>query len=198
MKKSVSRSRVNGFLDVNGRKIVNGAGEEVLLMGWGLGNWLLCEGYMWLAYNQPRFDRPRRIEAVVEELTGKAFAEKFWAVLAQMETGTAGSSLKTAAAADKVCAFAAEYELWNPDVKALRGNMLAAFEGLSAEDQQAAQTGFDAVLALVEACMEDWEANRGVFEDAGVAETMDEIVYDPLNRLAWRNLRDHTLTMGNE
>ena len=78
MKKNVSRSRVNGFLDTDGRRIVNGAGEEVLLTGWGLGNWLLCEGYMWLAPGQPRFDRPRRIEAVVEELTGKAWADRFW------------------------------------------------------------------------------------------------------------------------
>ena len=37
-----------------------------------------------------------------------------------------------------------------------------------------------------------------VFEDAGVTETMDEVMYDPLNRLAWKNLRDHTLTMGND
>lgn len=78
MKKNVSRSRVNGFLDTDGRRIVNAAGEEILLMGWGLGNWLLCEGYMWMAYNLPRFDRPRRIEAAVEELAGKAWAEKFW------------------------------------------------------------------------------------------------------------------------
>nr|AIF25967.1 putative glycoside hydrolase [uncultured bacterium Ad_095_K16_contig2] len=33
---------------------------------------------MWLAYNHPRFDRPRRIEAVVEELAGKAYADQFW------------------------------------------------------------------------------------------------------------------------
>ncbi len=78
MKKNVSRSRVEGFLDVCGRKTVNGAGEEVLLMGWGLGNWLLCEGYMWLAYDIPRFDRPRRIENVIEQLAGSAWAEKFW------------------------------------------------------------------------------------------------------------------------
>ena len=26
---------------------------------------------------------------------------------------------------------------------------------------------------------------------------MDEMMYDPLNRLVWENLRDHTLTMGN-
>ena len=52
MKKNISRNRVNGFLNTDGRRIVNGEGEEVLLAGWGLGNWLLCEGYMWLAYNR--------------------------------------------------------------------------------------------------------------------------------------------------
>lgn len=78
MKAEMSRSRVKGFLDVNGRKIVNGDGEEILLTGWGLGNWLLCEGYMWLANGYERFDRPRRIETVIEELTGKEFAADFW------------------------------------------------------------------------------------------------------------------------
>ena len=78
MKKKFSRSLVEGFLDTDGRRIVNGEGKEILLTGWGLGNWLLCEGYMWMAHNRPRFDRPRRIEAVIEELTGKAWADKFW------------------------------------------------------------------------------------------------------------------------
>lgn len=78
MKKAVNRNRVNGFLNVDGRRIINEAGEDVLLMGWGLGNWLLCEGYMWLSEGCDRFDRPRRIETVVEELTGKAFADRFW------------------------------------------------------------------------------------------------------------------------
>ena len=27
---------------------------------------------------------------------------------------------------------------------------------------------------------------------------MDEVMYDPLNREAWKKLRDHTLTMGND
>ena len=42
MKKAISRNRVKGFLDVQGRRIVNEDGEDVLLVGWGLGNWLLC------------------------------------------------------------------------------------------------------------------------------------------------------------
>lgn len=70
-------SEIKGFLHTMGRKIVNGLGEEILLTGWGLGNWLLPEGYMWLA-DSTRFDRPRRIEQVIEELTGKAYARKFW------------------------------------------------------------------------------------------------------------------------
>lgn len=78
LKQEMMQSRVKGFLDVRGKKIVNEEGEEILLTGWGLGNWLLCEGYMWLANGYERFDRPRRIEAVIEELTGREFAADFW------------------------------------------------------------------------------------------------------------------------
>ena len=68
---------IKGFLHREGRKVVNGVGEEILLKGWGLGNWLLQEGYMWHIFS-PRFDRPRRIEQVVEELAGKKYADTFW------------------------------------------------------------------------------------------------------------------------
>lgn len=73
----MDRGRVRGFLDVRGREIVNGVGEPVLLNGWALGNWLHSEGYMWLC-DAPRFDRPRRMEAVIEELVGKPAADAFW------------------------------------------------------------------------------------------------------------------------
>jgi aryl-phospho-beta-D-glucosidase BglC (GH1 family) len=74
-----SRNLVQGYLKRQENKLVNGNGEEIILTGWGLGNWLLPEGYMWLYDGNSRMDRPRRIEAVVEELTGKAYAEQFWA-----------------------------------------------------------------------------------------------------------------------
>lgn len=73
-----SRSLVKGFLKAQDTKIVNDEGDEILLAGWGLGNWLLPEGYMWLAGDNKNFDRPRRIEKTIEELTGSAFAETFW------------------------------------------------------------------------------------------------------------------------
>lgn len=72
----MSRDRVSGFLRASGRELVNGKGEPIILSGWGLGNWLLCEGYMWKA--GPRGDRPRRLEQVVRELAGSEYAESFW------------------------------------------------------------------------------------------------------------------------
>ena len=72
------RTRVKGFLRAQGHAIVNGSGEEILLSGWGLGNWLLCEGYMWLAHDNRGFDRPRNIEETVRDLTGSSYAAEFW------------------------------------------------------------------------------------------------------------------------
>lgn len=78
MLEKLSRDRVKGFLHADGTKIVNEMGEEIILTGWGLGNWLLCEGYMWLSYKSKRFDRPHRIEQVIRELTGSNYSEQFW------------------------------------------------------------------------------------------------------------------------
>ena len=71
---------MSGFLHRSGRKIIDGDGNEILLIGWGLGNLFVKEGYMWGAFNTPRFDRSRRIEQVVEELTGKKYARDFWRI----------------------------------------------------------------------------------------------------------------------
>ena len=75
--RKLSRERVNGFLRTDGRKIVNGKGEEILLMGWGLGNWLNPEGYMWLS-DSPSFSRGRDIEQAILGLTDEAYAARFW------------------------------------------------------------------------------------------------------------------------
>lgn len=78
MKKALNRNRVCGFLRAEGMELKNGRGEPVLLLGWGLGNWLLCEGYMWGMGEFARFDRPRRIEEPLELLTGEKYAARFW------------------------------------------------------------------------------------------------------------------------
>jgi endoglucanase len=74
---SVSQlSEAEGFLRTQGQNMVDENGNAVLLRGVGLGNWLLPEGYMWKFGNQG--DRPRKIEAIVNELIGPQSAERFW------------------------------------------------------------------------------------------------------------------------
>lgn len=65
------------FLKTQGTRVINELGEEVRLIGVGLGNWLLPEGYMWL-WGDTQADRPRRIETVIQGLIGKEKSDMFW------------------------------------------------------------------------------------------------------------------------
>ena len=78
MFEKISRSAVDGFLKVDGRRIINGKGEEFLPLGVAFGNWLLCEGNMWAFGEGNYYDRPRRFEALVRELCGSKYASTFW------------------------------------------------------------------------------------------------------------------------
>ncbi len=68
-----------GFLHVQDGQIVEGNGEPILLRGFGLGGWLVPEGYM--LHNQAwieGFESPTEIEEHVESLIGADLAEDFW------------------------------------------------------------------------------------------------------------------------
>ncbi len=78
MFEKISRSAVSGFLAVDGRRIINGRGEEFLPLGVAFGNWLLCEGNMWAFGEGNYYDRPRRFEALIRELCGSVYADGFW------------------------------------------------------------------------------------------------------------------------
>ena len=70
-----------GFLHVENGQIVEGNGEPILLRGFGLGGWLVPEGYM--LHNQAwidGFESPTQIEAHVESLIGPEAATEFWAL----------------------------------------------------------------------------------------------------------------------
>ncbi|MDR1078727.1 MAG: glycoside hydrolase family 5 protein [Propionibacteriaceae bacterium] len=64
------------FLRRDGRRLVDGTGQPVLLRGVAVGNWWLPEGYMW------RFGdavpSPRQIEDFFVSLIGSEPAERFW------------------------------------------------------------------------------------------------------------------------
>lgn len=67
-----------GFLHVNGKNIVNGDGENIILRGIGTGNWMLQEGYMMqsssVAGTQHEF-RAKLIETVGVEKTKEFYNE---------------------------------------------------------------------------------------------------------------------------
>lgn len=87
------RSLVKGFLHSEGTKIVNGDGEEIILQGWGCGNWTNPEGFMIGAPTDiqlkgdifapklippRRFDRRRTMDQTIRELCGSQYAREFW------------------------------------------------------------------------------------------------------------------------
>lgn len=67
---------IDGFVKIQGQKLLNGRGDQILLRGVALGGWLLPEGYMWRFPEQG--DRPRRIRKIIEDLVGREKSELFW------------------------------------------------------------------------------------------------------------------------
>ena len=63
------------FLTCRSAQVYDGK-TPVLLRGFGLGGWLLPEGYMWQMEGE--YDRPRRMEKLIESLCGAEYAHTFW------------------------------------------------------------------------------------------------------------------------
>ena len=70
---SFNQSNAQGFLKAEGRKIVNGQGEKVLLRGIGLGGWMVQEGYMLHVNGQQH-----KIKERIETLIGTKRTEEFY------------------------------------------------------------------------------------------------------------------------
>lgn len=66
---------VDGFLRVQGTRIVDGEGRPVLLRGMGLGGWMLQEGYM---LDVPGTGTQRSIRARIAELVGPERTDAFY------------------------------------------------------------------------------------------------------------------------
>ena len=64
------------YYTTKGKNIVDRqTGATVLLRGFGIGCWLLPEGYMW---GIRKMDRPRQFEQAIEDLIGEEDAGEFW------------------------------------------------------------------------------------------------------------------------
>lgn len=71
------KSNGQGYLKAEGKRIVNGKGENVLLRGIGLGGWMLQEGYMLGIHEQ---GQQYRIRQRIDSLIGPAQTEEFYDV----------------------------------------------------------------------------------------------------------------------
>jgi endoglucanase len=65
-----------GFLNVQGKKIINGTGQEVYLKGIGLGGWLLQEGYM--LHTSSFANAQWQIRKKIQDLVGTANTQLFY------------------------------------------------------------------------------------------------------------------------
>ncbi len=123
--------------------------------------------------------------------------ENYFHTIGGYEPGVAGSSISEALSAYAAVQYAAGNALWAADVPTLRENLLAAWESMSEEEHGYFDNNFMDVVVLIDNCRADWAANRGVFEDGGVAEEMEALLQDETAMASWSSLRNFTLTMGN-
>ena len=72
---SLSFAQQNKFVQCKGKIFVEPNGNEILLKGINLGNWLNPEGYMFHFKDVNSF---RLIDNVIKELVGADDARKFW------------------------------------------------------------------------------------------------------------------------
>ena len=126
-----------------------------------------------------------------------AFADFYFRAVAGIPQGVAGASLSQAQCACDVLAFAAGNELWLADEDTLRANMLEAWESLTDDERASFDANFPELNELLNSCFEDWDANRGPFEDAGVADIMEELFEGGTAQWSWDTLSANTWTLGN-
>ena len=129
--------------------------------------------------------------------SAQTLADEYFRVVGAYHMGTAGSSLAKAKAACDVVSFAAGQKLSGAHIPSLRQNLLQAWESLSEDERTYFDENFLDLVLYIQTCTTDWEQNRGIFEDAGVAEEMEKLLNDPDAMESWNVLQSHTVTLGN-
>ena len=90
--------------------------------------------------------------------------------------GTAGSSLKEAAAACRLMMFAGDKQLADADEMILSEAAAEALAGLTEEQRAELSGNMESINNLLTAAFDDYESMRDLFDTAGVAEEMDLLV----------------------
>ncbi len=179
--------------DENGK----GSGEEQWADAEGSFFWSSTGILMWYDSKEEKSTDFRFDRSVTPVPTAEELAENFFKVIGSIPTGTAGASLKQAEAIGETMSYASRNTIWAADNAALRTNILAAWNSLTEEEQAAFDESFISVLTAARSAKEDWDGNKGVYEDAGVAETVSGLLANRGAWLSWEPLTSNTLTLGN-
>ena len=70
-----TRGNSRSFFRTDGKKLIDPKGEEIILKGTNIGNWLVPEGYM---FKMREVNSPRLINELLHELIGPDSLNKFW------------------------------------------------------------------------------------------------------------------------
>ena len=99
----------------------------------------------------------------------------YYQIIASLENGTAGASLKEAQAVCDLYAFCMENRLWLTETEELGRNMLAAREQLSEKELAAFDANEPAVSAEALRLLKEEEKLTDAYYDAGVAERLEAL-----------------------
>lgn len=125
-------------------------------------------------------------DAVANAISASEYMDNVFQKLINMETGTAGSSLKAAETAEEILSFATNREIGKVEEAANKAAFNEAWESLSDEEKETAKNNFRDIAGLIDEAFGDYEATRGNFEDAGVGAEMEELVKSEEAQKAWK------------
>ena len=73
--KEITTVKSVSFIKTEGSNLINSKGENIILKGTNLGNWLVPEGYM---FKMEQVNSPRKIDELLHELVGPDSLKVFW------------------------------------------------------------------------------------------------------------------------
>ena len=90
--------------------------------------------------------------------------------------GSSGSALRNAQGACNLLAFAESADYANISLTNREESVSGAYLSMSDEQREEFTANFDDILEVMEIAFRDYAFVRGVFDDAGVADTMDSLM----------------------
>ena len=112
--------------------------------------------------------------------------------------GSSGSALRNAQGACNLLAFAESADYANISLTNREESVSGAYLSMSDEQREEFSSNFAAILDFMESAFRDYASVRGVFDDAGVADTMDSLMDADNAREQWDALSLDILTVtGN-